>query len=155
MQNIPVLIAHDGTRSLYVFEDFMGAGVCTGRTAAGRRCRNETWEEGQVATYEDIYVNDLVVSCYGPLSDDVGRRYLTQRCRVHDSPDAVAFCDPEWERFDPARHHEMTRKPSYNSLFMLGAEPPPRIVALALHEHCGEAERRLLASLLVEGPARS
>lgn len=144
-----MLINHDGATRLYVFTDFTTGGDCTARTKSGRRCRNIVWDQGQVAMYTTTYAGDLVVTCYGPLPDQVRRQYLDQRCRVHDNVEADAFCDPEWEMFDPQRHRSMGSTPRYSLLF--GSDrmiPPARTVVLALREYCTPAERRILAELL-------
>ncbi|WP_410570584.1 hypothetical protein [Amycolatopsis sp. cmx-4-61] len=147
--NMPVLIRHNGETKLYVFTDFATGGECTAQTRSGRRCRNAVWEHGQEAGYTIAYAGDLVVQSYGPLPDEDGHRYLEQRCRVHNNLKAEAFCDPEWELFDPHRHQSMGVAPCYGSLF--GADrqvPPVHIVVLALREHCTPAERRILADML-------
>lgn len=106
---------------------------------------------GQVSSYETFFVDDRAVAVLGVLPDEAGRRYLTQRCRVHDSPDVAAYCDPEWERFDPRRHHEMTNRPHVMEMFShYGGVPPIPALAAALREHFTPTERRQLAGQLAE-----
>jgi hypothetical protein len=91
------------------------------------------------------------VRYYGPLPEDAGRRYLEQRCRVHDTPDAPAYCDPEWERFDPIRHADMTTEPRLTDFvddLIHGKVPSIDVFAIALRRQFTEAECRQLADKL-------
>ena len=152
MENRPVLIDGNGERQLHMFPDFTVAGQCTAtaKSRQGERCGNIVWDRGQIAEYTFVYVNggDLAVSAYGPLPADVGHQYLEQRCRVHDTPDADAYCDPQWEVYDPARHG-LTFTPTVgNVLGYLPPYPPVRAIAAALRGHLAPTERELLVHLL-------
>jgi hypothetical protein len=107
------------------------------------------WDRSVEVPSTTVYIAELAVPCYGPLPEAMGRQYLAQRCRNHDHLDAEAFCDPEWELFEPRLHRHLGTTPRYPELF--GADrtiPPPAIVVLALREHCTPAERRMLAARL-------
>lgn len=156
MRNTPVLLSLDGGAKPCVFPDFMTGGQCTATTRRGRRCRNDAWDQGQVAQYAVICLGDRMLTVYGPLYAEAERRYLTQRCQVHDTPDAQADCDPEWELFDIERHYDLTDHPTVAGIFGYPLIlPPVRPLALALRDYFSEAERQLFADILTgQDPAR-
>lgn len=95
----------DGILHVVVFPNHMSGGQCTAMTKRKARCRNEVWEHGQVAGWVEFTVAGVRGSAYGPLDEEVGQRYLTQRCRLHS--DAAAFCEPEWELLTLGRHRSL------------------------------------------------
>lgn len=149
--NRPVLIEHEGGTRLYVFPHIEG-GQCTGRTKQKHRCRNVVWDQGQVAAYGVGFVGAHMVRYYGPLSGSAARMYLHQRCRMHDTPDAAAFCDPEWAQFDPHRHSRFLTEPGLSELgehLIKCRTPPIEAFGPALRAEYGETERRRLAGILL------
>lgn len=139
----------DATVRLFVFPDFTYGGQCTARTKRGTRCKSVAWDGGQMAGYEQFHVGTRLVSAYGPLTESVARRYLHQRCRVHDTDTVQEFCPPEWERFNSVRHHELTDSPSLDDLpSTAGAAPAPELVAAAVFADYDPDQRHLLIDLL-------
>ncbi|MFF0249955.1 hypothetical protein [Streptosporangium sandarakinum] len=151
MRDHPVLIDVNGEPRLFVFPDWMTGGDCTGKTKKNQRCRNVAWDQGQVAGYETVFVGDRMVEVYGPLPAAVGWRHYSQRCHLHHTPDAQAYCDPEWVPFDLERHHDLTSDPTLFAIPGLQLLPPLRPFGLALRAHFSPAERQQLAGILTEG----
>ena len=153
--NAPVLVERGGERRLYVFASLDGGGQCTARTRKGRRCRNDAWEEGQLSLFSTRYVGDRVLHIYGPLPVDRVERYLEQRCPVHDTPDAVDACAPEWELFDPERHSHLYEAATMELAFGRPAEylPPVAILAAALRSGYGPEDRRAIVDVLLADDA--
>jgi hypothetical protein len=138
---------------LYVFPRYMDGGQCTARTARGPRCRNPTWDEGQVAPCESAFVRDRVVTYYGPLHGHVAERHLAQRCRLHHTPEAVAYCDPEWEPFDLEQHVQMTEAPQIEDLLdyaVRKTNPPLQVWSAVLRGALTDNQRQELITLLAE-----
>lgn len=149
--NKPVLIEHRGSPQLYVFPDIEG-GQCTGQTKRGDRCRNHTWDQGQMAPFGKTSVGAYTVEHYGPLPSGVARVYLMQRCRVHATPDAAAYCNVEWERFDVQRHAHFLYEPRLSDFVdTLIARRSPTVESLgrALCAEYGALERQRLAKILL------
>lgn len=77
--------------------------LCTGRTTKGKRCSFDAWPRENCGEWAYIMSRTGVLYAI-----DAPAGWLTetrvQRCDVHDSPDAPAFCAPEIETFDPQRH---------------------------------------------------
>jgi len=149
--NRPVLIEEHGRPRLYVFTDVDG-GQCTGRTKQRKRCRNPVWDQGQMAPCDAISVGPYTVHYYGPLPDHVAHKYLDQRCRVHDTPDAVAYCDPEWERFDSKRHARFLHEPMLSEFAeCLGYSQTPAVEGFgrALRREYDVTDRQRLAEILL------
>jgi len=148
-KNVPVAIDTDGKLRLFVFPDYTYGGQCTARTKRGARCNNIAWDGGQVAGYEQFSAGTRLVSAYGPLTGSVARRYMLQRCRVHDADSAEDFCPPEWESFNSVRHHELTFSPSLDGLPSTGgAAPAPELLAAAVFADYDPEQRQRLLDLL-------
>ncbi|MEU4575981.1 hypothetical protein [Nonomuraea sp. NPDC023979] len=163
MRNTPVLLTINGAQQAVVYnperaEDdaWMYGGMCTGVAKSRKaRCGNIVWDQGQVAGYGTIYVGDLVVPVMGPLPEPANRRHIEQRCRVHDTPDAAAYCDPEWELFNPDRHAAFGHTPTMHDVFGYTHDlrpnlPPLNILATALRGHFTKPELEQLARLLTD-----
>lgn len=154
LPSTPVLIEQNGQRRLYVFPDVEG-GQCTGQTKRRNRCHNPTWDQGQVAPYGKTPVGRYTVPHYGPLPASVARVYLEQRCRVHNTPDAVAYCAPEWERFDPQRHGQFLVTPKLSDFaesLLHRHTPPVESFGHALRAEYGRPNRQRLGEILLTEP---
>ncbi|MFC6088096.1 hypothetical protein [Saccharothrix lopnurensis] len=149
--NLVVSIVVGGELRLFVFPDWTVGGQCTARTRRGARCNNIAFDGGQQAGYETFSTGTRLVSVYGPLPDDVARKYLIQRCRVHDNDDAEAFCVPEWQHFDPVRHRRLTFSPSLDNLPLVsGTVPSPEMLAAAVEADYSPQQRQRLMELLAK-----
>lgn len=81
---------------------------CVARTRRGPRCRNVI-EYGQITNWTPMRSTHGLITVYdlSGLPDATLQRWREQHCELHDSPDTVDFCSPEWEPFDAVRHAAM------------------------------------------------
>lgn len=103
-----------------------------------------------MAPYGKTPVGRYTVPHYGPLPASVSR------CRMHNTPDAVAYCAPEWERFDPQRHGQFLVTPKlsdFAEILVHYRTPSVESFGHALRAEYGKPDRQSLAEILLTEPA--
>lgn len=107
-KDMPMVIRDEGKPWVLV-----GDGQCVARTSKGKRCGN--YLPYPCSDFDVMFVGDRYLEI-GSTSWSPARM-LRQRCEVHDSPEAVSLCEPEWEEFDRDRHAALLRTPRLQTLF--------------------------------------
>jgi Meiotically up-regulated gene 113 len=85
---------------------------CVAQVKTGRRCA-AALEDGQITNpnFQWRVPGHGLINCdvYGSGNEVEEARWLAQRCRRHAGESSPAFCEPEWELFDPEKHAELLR----------------------------------------------
>ncbi|NKY96772.1 hypothetical protein [Nocardiopsis alborubida] len=84
---------------------------CTARTTKGRRCANTVLRSHSTSLYAHpvrYWSHAGLLRVYRvEASDEIQRVWLEQRCRLHDTVEAVDECAVEWRPYEP--EHDSAR----------------------------------------------